>query len=112
LNKRHNIQSDIEDSNLHPAPEGNKNYWGWVRFGLFAFVVMIIYIYNSNHATKALKQKNKLNSELKELNAEKVFLESQVTNASKQTEVAKKLKETGLGPLTNPPIKIEKEETK
>jgi hypothetical protein len=45
---------------------------------------------------------------LKELNSEKISLESELTNASKQSELARRLKETGLKELTVPPVKLEK----
>jgi hypothetical protein len=111
LNTEKNIETMAEELKS-PNREDGKNHWGWMRFGFFVFGALLLYIFNSNHTTKALKEKNKLSNELKELNAEKVFLESQVTNASKQTEVAKKLEGTGVAPLKNPPIKIEKEEAK
>lgn len=111
MNTEKNIETMAEELKS-PNREDGKNHWGWMRFGFFVFGALLLYIFNSNHTTKALKEKNKLSNELKELNAEKVFLESQVTNASKQTEVAKKLEGTGVAPLKNPPIKIEKEEAK
>lgn len=106
-----NIETKTEELK-DSATIDRRNNWGWMRFGFFVFGALLLYIFNSNHTTKALKEKNKLSNELKELNAEKVFLESQVTNASKQTEVARKLEGTGVAPLKNPPIKIEKEEAK
>ena len=81
--------------------------WAWVRFGLVAFVLMVFYIYNQHHANKALRTKEKLNKELKELHSEKISLESEITNASKQSEMAKKLEASGLKELRVPPIKIE-----
>jgi hypothetical protein len=54
-----------------------------------------------------LRTKEKLIKELKELHSEKISLESQITNASKQSEVAKKVQETGLKELNVPPVKIE-----
>jgi hypothetical protein len=104
--------TDLGEQKPNSTQEGSNGFWGWVRFGLFAFAMLIVYIYNSNHSNKALKEKNNLESDLKELNNEKVFLESQVTKASKQTEVSQKLSETGIKPLNNPPIKIEKEQKK
>lgn len=81
--------------------------WSWVRFGLVAFVLMVFYIYNQHHANKALRSKEKLNKELKELHSEKISLESEITNASKQSEMAKKLESSGLKELRVPPTKIE-----
>lgn len=81
--------------------------WLWVRFGFVAFFLILFYIYNQHHANKALRNKELLIKELKELHSEKISLESEVTNASKQSEIATRLQETGLKELTNPPTKIE-----
>ncbi|MBL7811486.1 MAG: hypothetical protein JNL57_04610 [Bacteroidetes bacterium] len=81
--------------------------WGWVRFGSVVFLLMVFYIYNQHHANKALRKKDKLLKELKELHSEKISLESEITNASKQSELAKKLESTGLKELNQPPVKIE-----
>jgi hypothetical protein len=81
--------------------------WSWVKFGLVAFALMLFYIYNQHHANKALRTKDKLIKELKELHSEKISLESQITNASKQSEIAKKVEAGGLKELNVPPVKIE-----
>lgn len=81
--------------------------WSWVKFGLVAFGLMLFYIYNQHHANKALRTKDKLIKELKELHSEKISLESQITNASKQSEIAKKVEAGGLKELNVPPVKIE-----
>lgn len=91
-----------------PAGTANaQNPWIWVRFGLVAFCLMLFYIYNQHHANKALRKKEQLSKELKELRSEKISLESEVTNASKQSEIARRLEGTGIKELTKPPIKIE-----
>lgn len=90
-----------------PETPAVQNPWMWVRFGLVAFSLMLFYIYNQHHANKALRKKEQLIRELKELRSEKISLESQVTQASKQSEIAKKLEGTGVKELTKPPIKIE-----
>ncbi len=109
----------MEENQLHENPEletpetakeeeaMETGPWIWVRFGFVAFLLILFYIYNQHHANKALRNKDLLIKELKELRSEKISLESQVTNASKQSEIADKLKETGLKELTTPPIKIE-----
>ena len=73
--------------------------------GLF-FVSALFYIYNSMHVTKAIKKKEERKKELKELHSEMISLESDLTKESKQTEIAERLKETGLKELTYHPIKI------
>jgi hypothetical protein len=93
-----------EESNQQPESVG---IWSWVKFGMVAFFLMLFYIYNQHHANKALRNKENLTKELKELNSEKISLESQITNASKQSELAKKLEQSGLKELNVPPVKIE-----
>lgn len=88
-------------------PTEHDRLWSWVRFGLVAFLLMLFYIYNQHHANKALRKKDKLLKELKELHSEKISLESEITNASKQSELAKRLQESGLRELREPPVKIE-----
>jgi len=86
--------------------------WVWVRFGLVAFCLMLFYIYNQHHANKALRKKEILTRELKELRSEKISLESEVTNSSKQSELVKKLEGTGVKELVKPPYKIEYQQEK
>ena len=90
-----------------PEEQESAGIWSWVKFGLVAFALLLFYIYNQHHANKALRTKDKLIKELKELHSEKISLESQITNASKQSELAKKLETSGLKELSVPPVKIE-----
>lgn len=91
-----------------PVAESQANNpWMWVRFGLVAFCLMLFYIYNQHHANKALRKKDQLTKDLKELRSEKISLESEVTNAGKQSEVARRLEGTGVKEINKPPIKIE-----
>lgn len=76
------------------------------------FATMVFYIYNSLHTTKDIKTKEELKTRLKELHSEKISLESEITNSSKQTEIAEKLKSTGLKELTSPPIKLTRDADK
>lgn len=108
-----NEPETIEENELpsnqaeQPEQQASAGIWSWIKFGLVAFGLMLFYIYNQHHANKALRTKEKLIKELKELHSEKISLESQITNASKQSEVAKKVQETGLKELNVPPVKIE-----
>ncbi len=70
------------------------------------FPALIFYIYNSLHTAKAIKKKSELSKILKEYHSERISLESEITKASKQTQIAEKLKSTGLKEITSPPIKI------
>lgn len=82
--------------------------WSWVKFALVGFALMLFYIYNSHHANKAIRKKEQLIKELKELHSERISLESQTTNASKQSELSKRLEGSGLKEITTPPIKLTK----
>ena len=66
----------------------------------------------SLHATKAIKRKEELKTTLKEFHSERISLESEITKSSKQTEIAERLKETGLKEITTPPIKLTRDAKK
>ncbi len=82
--------------------------WSWIKFAIVGFALMVFYIYNSHHANKAIRKKEELTKELKELHSERISLESQITNASKQSELSKRLEGSGLKEITTPPIKLVK----
>lgn len=105
-----NPQNAAPENGITEEDNQNGGPWLWVRFGFVAFLVMLFYIYNQHHANKALRNKEILIKELKDLHSEKISLESEVTNASKQSEIAEKLKASGLKELTKPPTKIEYQE--
>ncbi len=78
----------------------------WLLFGVTCFLLMLLYIYNSGHANKGLRTKEKLTKELKELHSESISLESQITNASTQSALTQRLQGTGLKEITTPPTKL------
>ena len=82
--------------------------WSWIKFAMVGFALMVFYIYNSHHANKAIRKKEELTKELKEPHSERISLESQITNASKQSELSKRLEGSGLKEITTPPIKLVK----
>lgn len=90
------------------AHETSIPMWSWIKFAMVGFALMLFYIYNSHHANKAIRRKEELTKELKELHSERISLESQITNASKQSELSKRLEGSGLKEITTPPIKIVK----
>ncbi|MFM1792506.1 MAG: hypothetical protein RLZZ252_860 [Bacteroidota bacterium] len=95
------------------SSSNNQNYnspsrRSWLLFGITCFLLMLIYIYNSGHANKGLRTKEKLSKELKELNSESISLESQITNASTQSALTQRLEGTGLKEITTPPTKLVK----
>ena len=95
--------SNSQESTNAPIP-----MWSWIKFAMVGFVLMLFYIYNSHHANKAIRKKELLIKELKELHSERISLESQITNASKQSELSKRLEGSGLKEITTPPIKLVK----
>ena len=90
------------------ASESVITMWSWIKFAMVGFALMLFYIYNSHHANKAIRKKELLIKELKELHSERISLESQITNASKQSELSKRLEGSGLKEITTPPIKLVK----
>ncbi|MFM8995009.1 MAG: FtsL-like putative cell division protein [Bacteroidota bacterium] len=111
------LNTDIDPQTVmdNPTPEESTSQqdapipiWSWVKFALVGFALMLFYIYNSHHANKAIRKKEQLIKELKELHSERISLESQTTNASKQSELSKRLEGSGLKEITTPPIKLTK----
>ncbi len=101
--KTHYKQSTIE--NLKDRFDS----WTVIKYIAIAFPFLLLYIYNSLHTAKAIKKKDELSKLLKELHSERISLESEITRASKQTQIAEKLKSTGLKEITSPPIKLTRE---
>ena len=74
-----------------------------IPFFLFLSVLAVIYIYNGHYADKTVRNINKVNKELKELQYEYKNLKSEVMYRSKQSELAKAVEPLGLKELTVPP---------
>ena len=75
------------------------NYGWMVRnfpYFLFLSVLAVIYIYNGHYADKTVRNINKVNRELKELQYEYKILKGEVMFRSKQSELAKSVLEYGL----------------
>lgn len=81
-------------------------------FLMFLAAIALFYIGNNYVAEKKIREIEDLNSELKELRYEYITVKSELMFLSKQSQVAKKLKATGIKESTVPPekIKIEKED--
>lgn len=99
-----NTQASPE--NQEPKQYKTPSVRSWILFLLTGFLLMLVYIYNSGHANKALRTKEKLTKELKELHSESISIESQITNASTQSALTKRLEGSGLKEITTPPIKL------
>jgi len=67
-----------------------------IRFFLFLAALAVIYIYNGHYADKVVRDINRTNKELKELQYEYKTLKSEVMFRSKQSELAKAVEPFGL----------------
>ena len=74
-----------------------------IRFFLFLAALAVIYIYNGHYADKVVRDINRTNKELKELQYEYKTLKSEVMFRSKQSELARAVEPFGLKELTLPP---------
>ncbi|RAV98351.1 FtsL-like putative cell division protein [Pseudochryseolinea flava] len=77
---------------------------------LFVLFLGILYISNSHHAEKTVREIHKIEEEVEDLRADYTTLKSDLMFSSKQSEVARKVKEFGLKESLTPPEKIEVEE--
>ena len=75
-----------------------------ITFFLFLAALAVIYIYNGHYADKIVRDINRTNKELKELQYEYKTLKSEVMFRSKQSELAKAVEPFGLKELTQPPV--------
>ncbi len=72
----------------------------------FLAFLAVLYIYNSNHAIRMIRDCDRLTKEIKEHRAEFISVKSEFMYRSKQSQVSKRLDERGLKELKQPPIKI------
>ncbi len=73
---------------------------------LFVMLLGILYIGNAHHADKTVRAINHAQSEVEDLRADYTTLKADVMFASKQSEVARRVKELGLRESIDPPYKI------
>jgi hypothetical protein len=78
-----------------------------VPFFLFLAFLAVIYIYNGHYADKSVRNINKAQSQLKELQYEYKTLKSEVMFRSKESELAKTVQSLGLKELTAPPLMLD-----
>lgn len=76
---------------------------------LFVMVVGLIYISNTHYGEKTVRKINSIQAEVEDLRADYTTLKSDLMFASKQSEVAKKVKALELKESLTPPYKIEVE---
>jgi hypothetical protein len=77
---------------------------------LFVMVIGLIYISNTHYAEKTVRRINNIQAEVEDLRADYTTLKSDLMFASKQSEVAKKVKAFELKESLKPPYKVEVEE--
>jgi hypothetical protein len=73
---------------------------------LFVMVLGLIYIGNTHYAEKTVRKINNMQAEVEDLRADYTTLKADLMFASKQSEVAKKVKPYSLKESLTPPFKI------
>lgn len=73
---------------------------------LFVMLLSLIYISNTHYAEKTTRQIDRAQTEVEDLRADFTTLKSDVMFASKQSEVARRVKSLGLKESLTPPFKI------
>ena len=77
-----------------------------IRYTLFVALFGVFYIWNNHYAEKTTRKINKLKVEIQDLKTDFITQKADYMYASKQSEVAKKLKSKGIFESTEPPVKI------
>ena len=92
---------EAKDKNSTTPPPSKKKGGGWLRlmsskwimknmfFFLFLAALAVVYIYNGHYADNLVRNIDRTNKELKELQYEYKTLKSEVMFRSKQSELAK-----------------------
>jgi hypothetical protein len=75
-------------------------------FFLFLAFLMMIYIGNGYYSEDKVREINYLGTELKELRSEYITTKSELMFKSKQSEVAKSIKNKNIKESTEPPYKL------
>ncbi len=105
LNQKVNV-----GSSLHSIVDGSfltrSNLIKQVPFLLVITLIGVFYIANSYNAEKTIIEITKTKRELEELRFEYITTKSNLMYHSKQSEVASKLKNTGVKESLVPPVKI------
>jgi hypothetical protein len=73
---------------------------------LFVMALGILYISNTHYAEKTVRKINAIQAEVEDLRADYTTLKSDLMFASKQSEVARKVKDFGLKESLTPPYKV------
>jgi hypothetical protein len=73
---------------------------------LFVMAIGLLYISNTHYAEKTVRRIDAVQSEVEDLRADYITLKSDLMFASKQSEVARKVKVIGLRESLTPPTKV------
>ena len=74
---------------------------------LFVMALGLLYISNTHYAEKTVRKISNIQAEVEDLRADYTTLKSDLMFASKQSEVARKVKSMGLKESLKPPYKVE-----
>ena len=74
---------------------------------LFVFTLGLIYIGNTHYAEQTVHAINQARTEVEDLRADFTTIKAQLMYSSKQSEVARKVKDQGLEESTIPPFKVQ-----
>ncbi len=77
---------------------------------LYVMLLGLLYISNTHYGEKTVRRIDQVQSEVEDLRADYTTLKSDLMFASKQSEVARKVKSIGLKESLNPPTKVEVDE--
>lgn len=77
---------------------------------LYIMLLSLLYIGNTHYAEKTVRRINQIQAEVEDLRADYTTLKSDLMFASKQSELARKVKDLGLKESLTPPFKIQIEE--
>jgi outer membrane murein-binding lipoprotein Lpp len=73
---------------------------------LFAVFLSLVYISNTHYGERTTRQIDRLQTEVEDLRADYTTLKADVMFASKQSEVARRVRDLGLQESSKPPIKV------
>lgn len=89
----------------------DKNWFNNLPLVLFIALLGVLHVANNHTAESKIRRINATEKEIKELRWLYMTSKSELMYKSKQSEVAKMVKETGLKELIQPPYKIKVEES-
>ncbi|HEX8545687.1 MAG TPA: FtsL-like putative cell division protein [Cytophagaceae bacterium] len=78
----------------------------YLPYVLYISIILVLYIGNAHYAERTIRRIDKLKTEVEDLRADYTTLKAELMYASKQSEVAKKVKMLGLEESKRPPYKI------